>query len=223
MNSESFNDAGYAAITPVLSATTCEAIARRIHTSSISGGTRNLLVKPWCAALVERLRRHPGLSGVVPVGHMAVQCSYFEKSASRNWAVSPHQDLSVPVAERVKGLGLTGWSRKEGALFVQPPAALLEQLVAVRVHLDACTAEDGPLTVVPGSHRFGRMTEFDVMAVRRSSLEVTCTAAAGEALAMRPLLVHSSPKARGTSRRRLLHLVFGPRSPGYGLRWHHAA
>ena len=51
--------------------------------------------------------------------------------------------------------GLRGWSQKEGALFVQAPVELLAQLVAVRVHLDACGADDGPLRVLPGSHRLG--------------------------------------------------------------------
>ena len=223
VSSEAFEEAGYAAVTAVLSARSCEAISRRISTSSISGGTRNLLAKRWCVALVERLRRHSELLALVPSGHVAIQCTYFEKSASKNWAVSAHQDLSVPVAERIEAFGLTGWSRKEGSHFVQPPAELLAQLVAVRVHLEACTAQDGPLKVIPGSHRFGRMAEHQVLALRRSTAEVTCTAAIGEALAMRPLLVHSSPKASGSSRRRVLHLVFGPRTPGYGLRWQHAA
>ena len=93
--------------------------------------------------------------GLIPAGHVAVQCTYFEKSASRNWLVPIHQDLSIPVARRVDAPGLRGWSQKEGALFVQAPVELLAQLVAVRVHLDACGADDGPLRVLPGSHRLG--------------------------------------------------------------------
>ena len=51
-----------------------------------------------------------------------------------------------------------GRSQKEGILFVQPPRAVLEQLVAVSVHLDDCAERHGPLRVVPGSHRFaGRL------------------------------------------------------------------
>lgn len=223
VSSESFEDAGYAHVSAVLAMRTCEAIARRIRTTSISGGTRNLLDKPWCVALVKRLRKHSGLSALIPLSHVAVQCTYLEKSASRNWAVSPHQDLSIPVAKRVEEAGLSGWSQKEGSLFVQPPAELLQQLVAVRVHLEACTGQDGPLKVVPGSHRFGRLPESEVAAVRRAGGEVICTAKAGEALVMRPLLVHSSSKALGSSRRRVLHLVFGPRVPGCGLQWQHAA
>lgn len=90
-----------------------------------------------------------------PVGTWLIQCTYFEKSVSRNWAVPPHQDLSIPVARRLEEAQLGGWSRKEGSVFVQPPVGLLEQLVAVRLHLEACTRADGPLQVLPGSHRSG--------------------------------------------------------------------
>jgi hypothetical protein len=37
---------------------------------------------------------------------------YFEKSSSRNWLVSVHQDLSIPVAERVEHASAT--TRKRG-------------------------------------------------------------------------------------------------------------
>lgn len=219
---QNFEAAGYAVVSAVLDARTCAAISRRIRTSSISGGTRNLLTKPWCSALVDRLRRHPTLSCIVPVGHVAVQCTYFEKSAFRNWAVSPHQDLSIPVAKRVEENSLRGWSTKEGSLFVQPPAELLAQLVAVRIHLEPCTSRDGPLRVIPRSHRLGRLCESDVLAVRRTAEEVTCPVDTGDALVMRPLLIHASAKATGTSRRRVLHLLLGPRDPGYGLEWQYA-
>ena len=63
---------------------------------------------------------------------VAVQCTYFEKSADRNWLVPIHQDLAIPVARRVEHPALRGWSHKEGSLFVQPPADVLAQLVAVR-------------------------------------------------------------------------------------------
>ncbi|WP_182990142.1 hypothetical protein [Massilia sp. Se16.2.3] len=36
---------------------------------------------------------------------------------------------------------------------------------------------------------------------------------------MRPLVLHASSKASGTSLRRVLHIVFGPPALPYGLRW----
>ena len=43
--------------------------------------------------------------------------------------------------------------------------------------------------------------------------------AGGFAMLMRPLLLHASSKARGASRRRVLHFLFGPRQLRLGLAW----
>src|SRR4051794_39540640 len=158
MLEESFARDGFVIVPATLSAGECEALAAAaVPAAAPSGGTRCLLSQPGCAALAQRLRGHPELSRLVSPELVAVQCTYFEKSAERNWLVPWHQDLSVPVAERVADPALRGWTEKEGSLFVQAPAEVLEQMVAVRVHLEACTREDGPLRVVPGSHRRGRL------------------------------------------------------------------
>jgi hypothetical protein len=222
MSPQSFPATGFALIPSLLPAAECAAIAARIQPGAASAGTRCLLPLAWCAALARRLRLHPALAGLIPTGHVAVQCTYFEKSTSRNWLVPIHQDLSIPVARRVDDPGLRGWSEKEGALFVQAPAELLAQLVAVRVHLDACGADDGPLRVLPGSHRLGLVAPEAAVLARNAAAEVTCEAAPGDALVMRPLLLHASSKASGQSRRRVLHFVFGPPLLTHGLAWRQA-
>jgi hypothetical protein len=217
---ESFRRDGYLLLPEVLGADEAEACTRAAAPSAtLSGGTRTLLQSAWCAALVQRLRRHAALAPLLPDGAVAVQCTYFEKSVGRNWLVPWHQDLSVPVAERVEHPALRGWSRKEGVLQVQPPAAVLEQLVAVRLHLDDCGPQDGPLRVLPGSHTAGVRAE-DALASAEGA--VVCTAPRGSALLMRPLLMHASSKANGHSLRRVLHLLFAPPALPLGLRWHHA-
>ncbi|WP_431287518.1 phytanoyl-CoA dioxygenase family protein [Roseateles chitinivorans] len=183
------------------------------------GGSRCLLERPEIAALAVSLKTHHVLQSLIPKDHVAVQCTYFEKSSDRNWLVALHQDLSIPVARRVDAPALRGWSEKEGRLFVQPPREVLEQLIAVRLHVDACGADDGPLRVVPGSHRLGLLTPEATAAVRADRGESTCAASAGDALVMRPLALHASSKAIGTSRRRVLHFVFGPRRLPLGLDW----
>ena len=218
----SFGATGFALVPGILSAAECAAIATRIQPGAASAGTRCLLPLAWCAALARRLRQHPALSSLIPTGQVAVQCTYFEKSASRNWLVPIHQDLSIPVACRVDDSGLRGWSQKEGALFVQAPVELLAQLVAVRVHLDACGADDGPLRVLPGSHRLGLVAPEAAVLARNAAAEVTCEAAPCDALVMRPLLLHASSKASGQSRRRVLHFVFGPPLLTHGLAWRQA-
>ena len=150
---------GFHIVLQVLTAAECDALTRRVaSTASASGGTRNLLRQDWCRALATHLRQHAVLAPVLLApGLVAVQCIYFEKSSSRNWLVPVHQDLSIPVAKRVDHPGLNAWSEKEGSLFVQPPAEVLQQPIAVRVHIDPCTADDGPLRVIPGSHTLGKL------------------------------------------------------------------
>lgn len=223
MDHAAFTTQGFALLPQVLSAAECESAASRIAAvSADSAGTRSLLPQAWCQALAQKIRRHPSLAPLVPADFAAVQCTFFEKSTARNWLVPVHQDLSIPVAIRVEHAGLSGWSEKEGSLYVQPPAELLRQLVAVRLHIDACGAEDGPLRVVPGSHLHGKMEAQAAAAARYAQVEVVCTAGQGSAMAMRPLLLHSSSKSTGGSRRRVLHFLFGPRILPFGLQWQHA-
>ena len=184
-----------------------------------SGGQRNLLKHPWCRALAERLLRLPAITALLPSSAVAVQCTYFEKTLARNWLVPLHQDLSIPVAQRVDHPALQGWSEKDGALFVQPPAHLLQELLAVRLHLDPCQAEDGPLRVVPATHQAGVLTPRNAQALRDASGEVSCLADVGTALAMRPLLLHASSKSTSSRQRRVLHFVIGPATLPWGLAW----
>ncbi|MBV7539819.1 phytanoyl-CoA dioxygenase family protein [Acidovorax sp. sic0104] len=222
---------GFLLVPDVLQPAECSALAIDVQaglhpaggskacTPSASGGQRNLLEQRWCQDLARRLQQLPALTGLIPASLVAVQCTYFEKTPARNWLVPLHQDLSIPVAERVGARVLQGWSEKDGALFVQPPASVLQELLAVRLHLDPCHADDGPLRVVPASHHQGVLAPATARAVRASAGELACHADAGTVLLMRPLLLHASSKATGGSRRRVLHFVFGPRQLPCGLRW----
>jgi ectoine hydroxylase-related dioxygenase (phytanoyl-CoA dioxygenase family) len=149
----------------------------------------------------------------------AVQCTLFAKSIEKNWLVSLHQDLSIPVAERVSSAECSGWSEKEGEIFVQPPITVLQELLAVRVHLDDCDERNGALRVVPGSHRLGRLTASDAIRARDALGEVSVGVPRGGAMLLRPLLLHASSRSVIGSPRRVLHFVFGPKNLPEGLRW----
>ena len=223
VNVDTFTVEGFAIVRDVLHARACRAIVRLTQPASgHSGGTRNLLTYPWCAALARRLRRHHLLEKIIPASHVAVQCTYFEKSTSRNWLVPFHQDLSIPVTNRVQHSDLRGWSEKEGSCFVHGPIEVLEQLVTVRLHLEDCTMHDGPLRLIPGTHTDGQIQSEAAIRLRTERGEFTCNAEQGTALVMRPLVLHVSSKATGMGRRRVLHFVFGPRLLSHGLRWQYA-
>lgn len=214
-----FEADGFALIESVVESKELEALAPVMLREGAVVGSRCLLDRPEIAALAIKLKSHHELRSLIPEEQVAVQCTYFEKSSDRNWLVALHQDLSIPVARRVDAPELRGWSDKEGTLFVQPSREVLEQLIAVRLHVDACGADDGPLRVVPGSHRQGVFTPEAGAAVRADRGESTCVASAGDALVLRPLALHASSKSVGNSRRRVLHFVFGPARLPFGLEW----
>jgi Phytanoyl-CoA dioxygenase (PhyH) len=201
-------------------AAVCESLAQaQLH----KAGTRNLLRHDWCTQLARKIQRNVTLAALIPGDFAAVQCTYFAKSAEQNWLVSLHQDLSIPVAERVRHPELSGWSEKEGVPYVHAPIEVLERLIAVRLHIDDCGPDDGPLRVIPGSHVHGKIDLATGADIRGDCDETLCTGDRGDGVVMRPLLLHASSKARGTSQRRVLHFLYGPRTLPRGLRWHHVA
>lgn len=221
MSYRNFHENGFTIVPGVLDDAACDRLMLPVSCHG-DPGRRHLLGEAWCADLASRLRLHPEVAALVPADHVAVQCTCFGKSTATNWLVAIHQDLGIPVRSRIDRPELSGWSTKEGILHVQPPVELLRQLVAIRLHLDACGEDDGPLRVVPGSHRLGRIGPDEISAVREDRGVIDCPAPRGSIMAMRPLLLHASSKARGASRRRVLHYLFGPRSLPYGLQWPHA-
>jgi ectoine hydroxylase-related dioxygenase (phytanoyl-CoA dioxygenase family) len=81
-------------------------------------------------------------------------------------------------------------------------------VIALRVHLNASTADNGPLRVIPGSHGNGVLTDAAVLQSVSANQEVECLTQCGGVIAMRPLLIHSSSKARNLEPRRVLHIEY---------------
>lgn len=213
-----FETSGYTVTRPLISEGECAVIIARLNALS-GAGTRNILQAPWCAELARDIANNPKITPLMPRAAAAVQCTLFEKSPSQNWLVALHQDVSIPVAARVEDPALQGWSFKEGILFVQPPASVLEQLVAVRIQLDECEGAEGALRVVAGSHIYGRMRNDAAYALRDRTGETVCPVPRGAALVMRPLILHASSKLTTTGTRRVLHFLFGSRHLPLRLEW----
>src|SRR5580698_6214520 len=152
-----FKKSGYFVIPGVIDAVLNRRLGAFVAGIASGAGSRRLLDEAWCAHLAGALRGDARIRSLLPRNAVAVQCTLFDKSPAKNWLVSLHQDLSIPVRARVAAAQCSGWSEKKGVLFVQPPVEVLEQLVAVRMHLDNCPADAGALRLVPGSHTFGRL------------------------------------------------------------------
>jgi hypothetical protein len=150
-----------------------------------------------------------------------VQGTYFDKSPEVNWKVPWHQDLTIPVQARGEATGFGPWSVKGGVPHVQAPAWLLERTLVVRLHLDDCTAENGALRVIAGSHRHGRLAPVEIDRLREQCEAVTCEVPRGGALVMRPLLLHASSAAHVPGHRRVIHLEYAADPLPAGLEWYY--
>jgi hypothetical protein len=151
----------------------------------------------------------------------AVRALWFDKSARSNWSVPPHQDLSVTVRERLDVPGFGPWSRKAGIVHALAPSSVLEQMLAVRIHIDRAGPAEGALRLIPATHA-RRLTPLEIERASAGD-EVTCSAEPGDVLVMRPLVVHSSSKMRERGRRRVLHVELAARDLPGGLEWHDRA
>jgi Phytanoyl-CoA dioxygenase (PhyH) len=211
---------GFAVIPELIDDEECSTLAARLdELQTAAPGSRIFLELDWCRALAGKLRHSAAIDEVLPSDAVAIQCNYFDKSSGKNWLAALHQDLSVPVQNRAASAACSGWSEKEGQIYVQPPSAALEQLLAVRIHVDPCPTESGALRVVPGSHRAGRLNGAQAEKLRAQRGETVVPVLRGGALLMRPLLLHASSKSSAVRPRRVLHFVFGPTQLPEGLAW----
>ena len=92
-------------------------------------------------------------------------------------------------------------------------------MVTLRIHLDDCGEDNGPLEALLGSHTQGRLDRAAIASLVESSQAMLCLCARGDILAMRPLTVHRSQKARVPRRRRVLQLEYATTTLASGLSW----
>jgi Phytanoyl-CoA dioxygenase (PhyH) len=88
------------------------------------------------------------------------------------------------------------------------------------LHLDESDCDNGPLRVIPGTHRHRRLYATEIAAFAKNNC-VTCTVPEGGALVMRPLVLHASSACVVNKPRRVIHLEFAAEELSYGLRWYH--
>lgn len=152
----------------------------------------------------------------------------FDKPPARTWTLPWHRDRTIAVQSIPDDLGdFRNPTLKAGVTHLTAPRWLLEQMLTLRLSIDPMTPENGPLVVLPGSHRSpaylavhnhaarivgsemidhddGDLKTFDAEEVRVIECE------AGEVFVMRPLLAHSSLNSAPENRlrRRIIHLEF---------------
>lgn len=147
-----------------------------------------------------------------------VRILFFDKPPRQTWTLPWHKDLTIAVRDnRLPTPHFRHPTRKAGVPHVEAPLSILESMLTARIHLDDATEENGPLKVVPGSHRTGKALTLDL------APPVRVLANRGDVLLMRPLLAHCSGKSHPETmrHRRILHLEFAATSDlPDGYAWH---
>lgn len=213
---------GFSIITGVIDAAVRENLLSVLG-PIFGAGRRGLLGSPPIAAwahsesMTQWVRPH--LSGEP----RPVRAIYFDKSPDSNWRVDWHQDLTLALGHQVEVPGFGLWSVKDGIPHVQPPVELLEQMLTVRVHLDEADESNGALRVLPGTQDLGRLTAVRIQELRGKIDEHLCAVSAGDAVLMRPLLLHASNRSTSVGRRRVLHIEYAGFALPPALKWHAAA
>jgi Phytanoyl-CoA dioxygenase (PhyH) len=202
-----------------------QALAARGGDSAIRGeeGTvyaaRNVLsLWPGSAAVWRRPPLPDLLAAALGPAFGLVRVLFFDKPPQQTWALPWHKDLTIAVREHRPPAGrFRNPTRKAGVPHVEAPEDLLEAMLTLRIHLDDVTPDNGPMQVIPGSHRDGKAMRLDesrgrAVLVRR-----------GDVLLIRPLVAHNSAPSDPANRshRRILHLEFAgrPDLPD-GYAWH---
>jgi hypothetical protein len=181
-------------------------------------GARNLLqLWPRVLDLARQPRLCEGLSTCLGPKAAVVRVLFFDKPPGHSWALPWHKDYNIAIAAHGEQGFFTKPTTKAGVPHVMAPLALLSTMLTARIHLDDVTSDNGPLRVIPGSHRFYSTGEDE----SRDPVSILCRA--GDVLLMRPLLTHSSGHSRPEAgrHRRIIHLecAMSPELPG-AYKWH---
>ena len=213
-------DRGFSIFEHILSPQECDllgaAVAPIIRRRA---GARNLMSNPTISSLAHNSAMLALATQTLGQNAMPFRATLFDKCASSNWHVLWHQDRALPLAHRFDSGEWGPWSTKSGVAYALAPAWALEHVVALRIHIDACTDTNGPLRVLPGSHNAGVMRAAQISDAVKTVAPVPCLVGRGGVLAMRPLLLHSSSRATDDQRRRVLHIEYADRFDfGNGVR-----
>ncbi len=152
-------------------------------------------------------------------GARLVRVVWFSKDSQSNWGVPWHQDRIIAVAERHDVPGFGNWSCKSGLWHCEPPQAILDAMLFVRVHLDDCDASNGAMEIARGSHAAGSVPMAEAAKVAETYPTECCSAQRGDVQILPMLVLHRSLPAQVDAPRRALRLDFAAAPLPMPLQW----
>ena len=203
--------AGYAIEENVFSPSECDELLQPVSRAAPSpsrAGARHLMRDPAIGAIARDARLKSIAAQALRCEPVPFRATVFAKSRESNWLIPWHQDTALPLVARFDTPGWGPWSLKDGVTYAHAPASVSSRVIALRIHLDSSTLDNEPLRVIPGSHSHGVLTDQEVHRFVATHAQMECPVRRGGVLAMRPLLIHASSKARNAAPRRVLHIEY---------------
>ncbi|MGF1649747.1 MAG: hypothetical protein ACFCUN_04800 [Hyphomicrobiaceae bacterium] len=175
------------------------------------------------ADFADWLETHPALlclaTRLLAAPARLVRIAPAEDVQREHWIAPWRQSKTIAVASRHRVTGFRAWVERDGHALVEPPVWVLQQSVILQVYLDDCRAFDGPLEVLEGSHLDGRLKRVEIAERARTLRSMTCLCDRSDILALSPLAVHRRHRSNGTTRQRVLKLMFSAASLPPPLEW----
>jgi ectoine hydroxylase-related dioxygenase (phytanoyl-CoA dioxygenase family) len=202
---------GFAVIPGIFEEDQVTLLAENLATANMRrsrAGVRHALGHAAVASLANDPRLLKIARSIFGASACPFRATMFEKTTDANWLVVWHQDTALPLRRREETPGWGPWSVKEGVIYAHAPASALSQVLALRVHLDDSTSQNGPLRVLPATHTLGVLSDDAIHQLAVDVVPVECCVPRGGVVAMKPLVVHSSSKSQSGSARRVLHIEY---------------
>jgi ectoine hydroxylase-related dioxygenase (phytanoyl-CoA dioxygenase family) len=201
---------GYAVHERVFSDQECEALLADLSESTdlSKAGVRNLMRFEAVRRLATDSRLIALTSQLTGTELIPFKATLFNKAGKANWLVAWHQDTALPIDADLTADGWGPSSVKEGVMFSHAPSEVLGRILALRIHLDASASDNGPLRVIPGSHKQRITDEVEFRRIVDAGPQVELIVGRGGVIAMNPLLIHASSKCSRDEPRRVLHIEY---------------
>jgi len=224
INVEQFKETGTQVINEIYSIEAINSITSIIenifYTRMINENGEPLKILP--SKNLYQLLFNEGLQGVIrSIDGQAnlIFARYYNKAPQANWFTVLHQNLTIPVKEKLPVEGFTGWSKKDGITSVMAPSGLLQNLFSIFIYLEDIDESSGALKIVPGSHH-KILSIQERNALSENSLAKICPVPRGGVHIIKPLLLQGFSKLKAFKKSSFIQLDFCSIELPGGLQWY---
>jgi ectoine hydroxylase-related dioxygenase (phytanoyl-CoA dioxygenase family) len=211
MYRQQVDELGFSVIPGILEEDRVTLLAESLATANLRrsrAGVRHALGHATVASLASDAQLLDVAQCILGPSAYPFRATVFEKTTDANWLVVWHQDTALPLRHQQETPGWGPWSVKEDVIYAHAPASALSQVLALRIHLDDSTLQNGPLRVLPATHTLDVLTNDAIHQLAQDIAPVECCVPRGGIVAMKPFVVHSSSKSQSECARRVLHIEY---------------